>query len=100
MPAVHNVKSRARDFHAGRSNGRSRPARFARSWFVLIALAAVTTYLTATVEVRFGTVPVANEAPTENSPGRSVSRVSEAAAKRTDTAEASMTRSLCQFKRA
>jgi hypothetical protein len=56
-------------------------------------------YLTGTVEVRFG-ILLANALPTMNGPERSVSRESEAYAKRRDTAEASMTRCWCQFKRA
>jgi hypothetical protein len=44
------------------------------------------------VEVGFGIFLIANALPTVNGPERSVSRESEAAAKRTDTAEASMTR--------
>jgi hypothetical protein len=100
MPVVCNEVSQATDFYAGGSRGRGRRARSARSLFVLIALAALGTYLTGTVEVRLGDIPFAIAIPTVNGPERSVSRESEAAAKRTDTAEASITRCWCQFKRA
>jgi hypothetical protein len=99
MPAVHNEKSRAKDFYAGRPKGRRRRAKSACSWFVLAALTMAGAYLTGTVEVRVG-VLLANALPTVNGPERSVSRESEAYAKRRDTAEASMTRCWCQFKRA
>ena len=99
MPAVHNEKSRAKDFYAGGPKGRGRRAKSVCSWFVLAALVVAGAYLTGTVEVRFG-IFLANALPTVICPERSVSRESEADAKRKDTAEASMTRCWCQFKRA
>ncbi len=58
------------------------------------------TCLNATVEVHFDNFRVVESISKVNGPERSVSRESEAAAKRTDTAEASKTLSWCQFKRA
>jgi hypothetical protein len=100
MPVVRNDVGQAKGFCAGGSTGRGWRAKRACSWFVLIALAAVGAYVTGTVEVRFGNFVVAGALPTVNSPERSVSRESEAAAKLTDTAEASMTRCWSQFNRA
>jgi len=54
-------------------------------------------FMAGAVEVRVGDFSVANTLPTVNSPEQSVSRESEAAAKRMDTEEASMTRCWCQF---
>ena len=95
MPAVRNAKSRAKDFYAGEPKGRRRRAKRACSLFVLIALAALGTYLAGAVEVPFGIFPFANALPTVNGPERSVSRASEAAAKRKDTAAASITLGWC-----
>jgi hypothetical protein len=100
MSAVRNAKSRAKDFYDGGPKGRGRRAKSVRSRFVLFAIAALGIYVAGAVEVRFGIFLVANALPTVNGPERSVSRDSEAAAKRTDTAEASMTRCWRQFKRA
>jgi hypothetical protein len=57
---------------------------------------ALGTYVAGAVEVRVGIFIGANSLPTLNSPERSVSRESEASAKRKDTAEASLTRCWCQ----
>jgi hypothetical protein len=100
MPVVRNAKSQAKDFCDGAPKGRGRRARRACSRFVLIAVAALGTYLGGAVEVKVGNFTVAYSPPKVNSPERSVSRDSEAAAKRKDTAEASMTRCWCQFQRA
>jgi hypothetical protein len=100
MPMVRNAKSKAKGFHDGGSTGRGRRAKHGCSWFVLVALAALGAYTTPAVEVRVGNFLIANTLPTVKSPEQSVSRASEAAAKRKDTAEASMTRCWCQFKRA
>jgi hypothetical protein len=103
MPAVRNGKSQAKDFCDGVRKGRGRRAKRVCSLFVpfAVAFAAAGTYLADTVEDKVGDqFSVANSLPTVNSPERSVSRESEAAAKRMDTAEASMTRCWCRFKRA
>jgi hypothetical protein len=102
MPVVHNDKSKAKGFYDGGRQRRGRHAKCACSCFVLVGagFAALGTYITGTVEVRVGDFTVANTLPTVNSPEQSVSRESEAAAKRKDTAEASMTRCWCQFQRA
>ena len=100
MPVVRNDKSQAKDFYDGEPKGRSWRAKRVCSLFVLVALVASGTYVAGAVEVRVGIFIVANSLPTLNSPERSVSRESEAAAKRKDTAEASLTRCWCQFKRA
>ena len=99
MPAVHNAKSQAKDFCDGGRSGRGRRARTSRSRFVLaIALAAG---LIGTGIVGFRVrIALATALPTVNGPERSVSRASEAAAKRKDTAHASTTRGWRQFKRA
>ena len=100
MPVVHKRKSKARGFYDGGSKERGRRAKPTRSRFVLIALAALGTYVASAVEVPFVNFRVDATLPTVNSPEQSVSRDSEAAAKRRDTAEASMTRCWCQFHRA
>ena len=100
MPVVHNDKSQADDFCDGGPKGRGRRARRVCSWFVLLALAAGGIYTGGTVEIGVGGFSLAYSLPTVNGPERSVSRESEAAAKRKDTAEASMTRCWCQFYRA
>jgi hypothetical protein len=93
MPEVRNSQSRARDFCEGGAHGRSRRATIVCSLFVLSSLFAAVTYETRSVEVQFGVTLVANAFSTVNGPERSVSRECEATAKRTDTAEASLTRS-------
>jgi hypothetical protein len=100
MPVVHKHKSKARDIYDGGSKGRDRRAKLVRSRFVLFALFAIGTYVAGTIGVPVGDFLVANTLPTVNSPEQSVSRESKAAAKRMDTAEASMTRCWCQFQRA
>ncbi len=100
MPAVRNDKSRAKDFYAGEPKGRGRRAKFSRSCFVLLAAVALGTYMFGVVELRLSIFLFANALPTVNGPEPSVPRESEAAAKRKATAEASMTRCWCQFKRA
>jgi hypothetical protein len=91
MPEVRNSKSRARGFYEGGARGRSRRAIVGCPWFVLGNLFAALTYQTQTVRVQFDGAVLANAFLTVNGPERSVSRESEAAAKRTDTAEASLT---------
>jgi hypothetical protein len=100
MPEVHNRKSKAKGFHDGGSRGRGRRAKSSRSRFVLAALVASGTYLAGIVGISVGNFLVANTLPTVNSPEQSLSSESEAAAKLSDTAEASMTRCWCQFQRA
>jgi hypothetical protein len=100
MPLVHNGKSKAKDIHDGGPKGRGRRAIRACSCFVLLALGALGAGVGGAVGVQVGDFSVAITLPTVNSPEQSVSRESEAAAKRKDTAEASMTRCWCQFQRA
>jgi hypothetical protein len=97
MPAVID-ESRAKDFCAEGQAGRGRRAKLPCSWFVLVAL-AMGLIGTGHVEVRGGFFLVADALPTGNSPVPSVSRKSDASAKRQDTAEASMTWCCHQFKR-
>jgi hypothetical protein len=91
MPAVRNAKSRAKDFCDGGRRGRGRRAKgWPCSCFVLAALVAAAAMWMGTVDVQIG-ICLANALPTVNGPERSVSRESGAAAKRKDTAHASMT---------
>jgi hypothetical protein len=92
MPAVHNAESRATDFCNGGRRGRGRRAKLLIcSWFVLALLARPASTWTGAIDLEFS-VGLANALPTVNGPERSVSRESVAAAKRTDTAQASSTR--------
>jgi hypothetical protein len=98
MPEVHNFKSQAKDFYGRGRAERGRRAKTARSLFVLIALWASGTYVSGAVDVRLGRS--AEALPTVKGPERSVSRASEASAKRRDRAEASKTQSFRHFQRA
>jgi len=99
MPELHNDKSRAKGFYNGGRRGRGRRAKHACSLFVLAAVIAIG--LIGAGAVEFGTrIFVASDLPTVNGPELSVSRASEAAAKRKDTAQASSTPCWRQFKRA
>ena len=102
MPVVRNNLSKAKDIHDGGRQGRGRRAKTACSCFVLIAAAIVAlgNCVTGSVGIQVGNFAIATTLPTVNSPEQSVSRESEAAAKRKDTAEASLTRCWCQFQRA
>jgi hypothetical protein len=92
MPVVRNVKSRAKDFYDGGRRGRGRRAKFVCSCFVLAANLWLGASWADVGEVRFGVILLATALPTVNGPEHSVSRDSEAAAKRTDPALASITR--------
>ena len=81
MPVVLNAKSRAEGFCDGGRRGRGRRAK----------LPAVAVTWTGIVDVRIS-ISLAAALPTVNGPERSVSRESVAAAKRKDTAQASITR--------
>ena len=100
MSVVRKHKSKARDIYDGGSKGRSRRAKSTRSRFVLSALVALGICVAGAIGVPVGNFLVANTLPTVNSPEQSVSRESKAAAKRMDTAEASITLCWCQFQRA
>lgn len=99
MPVVRNYKSRAKDFYDGGRRGRRRRAKSACSRFVLIATLALGMVWTGAVELQIG-FSLAIGLPTVNGPERSVARASVAAAKRTDTAQASITPCWRQFNRA
>jgi hypothetical protein len=92
MPVVHNAKSRAKDFYDGGRKGRGRRAKLVCSCFVLAALAWLGTSRADLDGMRFGVYLLATALPTVNGPELSVSRDSEASAKRTDPALASITR--------
>ena len=99
MPEVHNAKSRAEDFQNGGRRGRVRRAKLVCSRYVLLAATAIGLIGAGAVELRVR-ISLAPDLPTVNGPELSVSRASEAAAKRKDTAQASSTPCWCQFKRA
>jgi hypothetical protein len=90
MPAVQNAKSRAMGFYNGGRRGRGRRAKGVCSWIVLavFGLMGLSSADTGGIKVK---VFLAAALPTVNGPERSVSRASEAAAKRQDTAAASIT---------
>ena len=90
MPAVQNAKSRAKGFYHGGRRGRGRRAKGVCSRFVLAALGLIGLSCADAGGVR-DKVILATALPTVNGPERSVSRASEAAAKRKDTAAASIT---------
>ena len=99
MPEVRNDQSRAKDFQNGGWRGRVRRANRACSRFVLAAAIAVGLIGTGAVELTVR-ISLAPDLPTGNGPELSVSRASEAAAKRKDTAQASSTPCWRQFNRA
>jgi hypothetical protein len=90
MPVVRNPKSRAKDFCDGGRRGRGRRAKISTcSRFVLRCLLGVAVLWMGIGDVRTA-ISLASDLPTVNGPQRSVSRESVAAAKRKDTAQASI----------
>jgi hypothetical protein len=82
MPAVHKVKSRAKDFCTEAAKGRTRYANTICSWFVLLALSFPGFHLNiAASGISPGVV---------SCPDLSVSRESTASSKRKDTADRSV----------
>ena len=91
MPVVRNTKSRAKDFSDGGRRGRGRRAKLGMcSRFVLRCLLGIAVTWMGIVDVRTA-ISLGSALPTVNGPERSVSRESVAAAKRKDTAQASIT---------
>ena len=100
MPKVHKIKSGAKGFCEGRPKGRGRSAKTSRSRFVLVALVAAGAYVAGTAWEFTVKIVDLSDLTTVICPEPSVSRASEAAAKRKDPADASVTFCWRQFQRA